>query len=355
MQYVCATHNVGTGCTPSLPRTTTVIAHTHILFFVRKSQFGQQKGHSFLINIMTMARFITTTNNQKLFNSHYVLRNIVAIFLLLTTVVSATAQTITVDSSNTYSFYFKWKQWQIIDSVHSKELAKIGNEFTQHRNATFAITGWADTTGTETSNLHIALKRAESVRNYLRRKGVPANATGIDAGYTAGSTTAEVTMNAEKTISCQVFTKQSVFTITGTEISAYSGAGGTVIVPPIINGITITGVADATVNNGAFYAKNITSIIFSEGTTKIGNYAFYPNNSLRSVTLPSSLTRIGNAAFGYTALSSLIVKATTPPSLGDNTFINTPANLSIKVPTASVDAYKKATNWSSVASKISGI
>ena len=46
-----------------------------------------------------------------------------------------------------------------------------------------------------------------------------------------------------------------------------------------------------------------------------------------------------------------IVKATTPPTLGTNGSMGY-GNSPIYVPDASVDAYKSATNWSVIASRI---
>ena len=72
------------------------------------------------------------------------------------------------------------------------------------------------------------------------------------------------------------------------------------------------------------------------------------------VILPSLMERIDAYTFyAQNALTKLVVKATTPPTLG------TPnrklSNCTIYVPDSSVDAYKAATNWSSYADKIKGI
>jgi hypothetical protein len=49
------------------------------------------------------------------------------------------------------------------------------------------------------------------------------------------------------------------------------------------------------------------------------------------------------------------VLATTPPTLGGNAFYGTHSSLKIYVPSASVNAYKRATNWSSYSRKIYAI
>jgi hypothetical protein len=58
----------------------------------------------------------------------------------------------------------------------------------------------------------------------------------------------------------------------------------------------------------AFYtAKNLTSIVLSEGVETVGEYAFYSAENLTSVTLPESITDLGENAFAYTRIQSIVV------------------------------------------------
>lgn len=77
---------------------------------------------------------------------------------------------------------------------------------------------------------------------------------------------------------------------------------------------------------------------------------------MTSVTIPDSVTSIGNNAFnGCKSLTSAYCKATTPPSLGDTSVFDSNGSVrTIYVPTESVDAYKSATNWSEYADVIMG-
>ena len=100
--------------------------------------------------------------------------------------------------------------------------------------------------------------------------------------------------------------------------------------------------------------SNLTSVTIPSGVTSIGEYAFQTCSNLTSVTIPDSVTSIGSSAFRYCSrLASVTVNATTPPALGTNAFNNT--NCPIYVPSASVDAYKAASRWSSYASRIQAI
>jgi len=68
---------------------------------------------------------------------------------------------------------------------------------------------------------------------------------------------------------------------------------------------------------------------------------------LSSVTIPSSVTGIGTAAFyGCSGLTSFINYATTPQSIGTDVFINASiASCTLYVPAESVAAYKAASVW----------
>ena len=101
--------------------------------------------------------------------------------------------------------------------------------------------------------------------------------------------------------------------------------------------------------------SKLASVTIPNSVTSIKYSAFSQCSGLTSVTIPNSVTSISQGAFEYcSALTSVTIQATTPPSLGSYAFEET-NNCPIYVPAESVDAYKTATNWSSLADRIQAI
>ena len=98
-----------------------------------------------------------------------------------------------------------------------------------------------------------------------------------------------------------------------------------------------------TIETQAFNSCGLTDLVIPEGVQTIG-YNTFGSNSLKNLTLPSTVTSIGGSAFGNNNLQSIICNAVTPPTLDGNAFSSgiTP---SIKVPMASIAAYRKAYGW----------
>lgn len=141
---------------------------------------------------------------------------------------------------------------------------------------------------------------------------------------------------------------------------AFYGVTG---VPKTISLPNLTG----TLGTGAFYGCGIEKVLDLGSITSIGNASAQNNgvfgrNQLTEVWLPSTLTNIGNLAFGSPTgygnfdLATVVCKATTPPTLAANAFQNTNSTFSVYVPYSAdhsvLNSYKAATNWSAHASRI---
>lgn len=100
----------------------------------------------------------------------------------------------------------------------------------------------------------------------------------------------------------------------------------------------------------------LTAVTIPNTITKIGLSAFYNCYSLKTVIIPSSVTRIDAEAFSQcSGLTSVTVEATTPPTLSNNNAFESTNNCPIYVPSGSVNVYKSANNWRSLASRIRAI
>ena len=94
------------------------------------------------------------------------------------------------------------------------------------------------------------------------------------------------------------------------------------------------------------------NIILPQNLTKIGTRCF-EGALIKQITIPDTVTEIGDNAFSYCdPLASITCLAATPPVLGLNAFSSDTAGFTIKVPAASVAAYKAADRWKDYASYI---
>ena len=109
------------------------------------------------------------------------------------------------------------------------------------------------------------------------------------------------------------------------------------------------------IGNGAFaYCTSLTSINIPDGVTKIENYLFNYCSSLAELTIPANVTSIGSSALRIgtdTNKATIIMKPTTPPTLGSSAISSTRLN-KIIVPAGYGETYKAATNWSALADYI---
>lgn len=137
--------------------------------------------------------------------------------------------------------------------------------------------------------------------------------------------------------------------------SAFGAATiGTMILPGSVTRISDMAFTDVQGVNGVAPV-----IKLNEGLVAIGSSAFSSGFGYSAISgemeIPSTVTEIGDYCFARTNITTVICKPTTPPALGTEAFTSETAGFTIKVPAASVAAYKAATNWSSYADYIVGV
>ena len=140
-------------------------------------------------------------------------------------------------------------------------------------------------------------------------------------------------------------------TVTLIGTGAFSSANiGTMILPGSVTRIS------AFAFQGVSGVNGVAPVIkLNEGLAVIEQSAFNGAGIAGEIEIPSTVTEIGEYCFAYTGITTVICKPTTPPALGIDAFSSDTAGFTIKVPAASVAAYKAATNWSSYADYIVGV
>jgi hypothetical protein len=90
-------------------------------------------------------------------------------------------------------------------------------------------------------------------------------------------------------------------------ITRYTGSGGNVIIPAVIDGKPVTALEhDGTFFMGSVFFDCLTSVTIPDSVTYIGNRAF-ARNQLTSVVIPNSVTYIGTYAFWDNQLTSVTI------------------------------------------------
>jgi len=107
----------------------------------------------------------------------------------------------------------------------------------------------------------------------------------------------------------------------------------------------------------AGWSANNQPLVIPDSVTSIGERAFYNwSSNNQPLVIPDSVTSIGGRAFyNWLSVPYVEIQAITPPSLAHSNAFANQNNAPIYVPDESVDAYKTATNWGSLANRIFSI
>ena len=107
-------------------------------------------------------------------------------------------------------------------------------------------------------------------------------------------------------------------------------------------------------SNSFSNCSSLASVVMPDSITSMGVNAFNNCFSLATITIPSGIAIIQNGAFNNClGMKEYHLLPTTPPSIA-NPFGTMPSDCIIYVPSASLEAYQTATNWSTYASYMQG-
>lgn len=94
------------------------------------------------------------------------------------------------------------------------------------------------------------------------------------------------------------------------------------------------------------------TVVMTEGLTFIGFYMFEYCTALKTVTIPSTVIDIKSVAFvACSSLETVNIHAKIAPTIGSNTWLNTPITKVLNIPTdanTSYDTWKSAYNFTSI-------
>jgi hypothetical protein len=92
-------------------------------------------------------------------------------------------------------------------------------------------------------------------------------------------------------------------------------------------------------------APAIRSIVIPDNVTTIRDSAFYNCTSLSTMQIGSGVTQIGSNALFMCGLTSLSVRAVTPPTLGSYVFNGISNTIPVTVPCQSIRTYRATSGW----------
>ena len=157
---------------------------------------------------------------------------------------------------------------------------------------------------------------------------IPNSVTSIgDGAFVGCNNLKSVSINSDSIVSVNRKSPSSISSIFGSQVTEY------------ILGDDVHSIGDYT-----FYENvNLISVSIGNSVTSIGGSAFAGCTGLTSITIPNSVTSIGTGAFSdCTGLTSITSRAITPPKRDSYTFNKVPTTISVYIPCGTKEAYQSA-------------
>ena len=106
----------------------------------------------------------------------------------------------------------------------------------------------------------------------------------------------------------------------------------------------------------SYLDSEIEKVIVGDGVTYIGSYAFAYCTALTSVSLPATVSALGDYVCYSSNVTRIDIPSTTAAAtIGTGGFDYCPADLQIAVPSTLLGTYQTATNWSTYADNLVGV
>ena len=138
----------------------------------------------------------------------------------------------------------------------------------------------------------------------------------------------------------------SLQSITLNSVNCHSENGAILFMGDQINSLTIGNNVHFIPEGLVYNCPLLTTVSLPNSLTGIGDYTFYGCGLNGTLTIPQSVTSIGNATFGANSnLTTIEILSSNPPLCGDNAFVGD-YNATVVVPCGSVSAYQSAPVWS---------
>ncbi len=124
----------------------------------------------------------------------------------------------------------------------------------------------------------------------------------------------------------------------------FDGTSTTYYIPATLNSIVV---ASGDIDAGTFYGCSyLKSVSLPSGISNLGDYVFYGCSSLEEITIPSSVTSIGDYAFyGCIKIDSITFEGSALTTIGDSAFFNCSKLVSLTLPSSVKSLGEKAFYW----------
>ena len=111
-------------------------------------------------------------------------------------------------------------------------------------------------------------------------------------------------------------------------IIGYRGSGGTVLIPPTISGLPVTAIAASAFSS----VSSLVGVTIPDSVTNLGNFAFSGCSALVDVTVSAGVTVIGIGTFENCASLSVVTLRGAVTSIQDDALASCPALFSFAIP-----------------------